>query len=94
MFFAFLVLIASLHEDGLLAVYRMEDKLSIMQMDNERLEIENERLGFEIQALKTEPAGIEKIAREKLNLVKPGELIYRIIPVPSSTDLPKVSSKH
>jgi cell division protein FtsB len=33
----------------------------------------------EIKALKSNPLAIEKIAREKLNLVKPGETVYQIV---------------
>jgi cell division protein FtsB len=34
---------------------------------------------LEIKVLKSDPYEIEKIAREKLNLIKPGDQVYRII---------------
>lgn len=34
----------------------------------------------EIDALKTDPVFVEKVAREKLNLVGPGEIIFRFEP--------------
>jgi cell division protein FtsB len=37
----------------------------------------NARLRREENDLKTDPNYVEKVAREKLGLVKPGELIYR-----------------
>ena len=83
MFFALMVFIASLSEDGLLAVYRMENELTELKMDNERLKVNNNYLRLDIQGLKTDPAGIEKVAREKLNFVKPGELVYQMIKKPS-----------
>ncbi len=84
MFFALMVLVSILNEDGLITVYRVEGELSKLQNDNDKLKIENNHLRLEIKELKTDPLAIEKVAREKLNLVKPGELIYRIVQQPIS----------
>lgn len=40
-------------------------------------ETKNARLRREENDLKTDPNYVEKVAREKLGLVKPGELIYK-----------------
>ena len=39
----------------------------------------NEKLRLEIIGLKSDPYEIEKIAREKLNLVKTGDKVYHIV---------------
>ena len=41
------------------------------------LEAENERLSRAISALQDDPAVIERIAREELGLVRPGERVLR-----------------
>ena len=51
---------------------RMNDKVT-------DLEKENRRLTGEVKSLKNDPAAIERVAREQLKLVKPGE---RVITIP------------
>ena len=57
-----------------------------MKKENEALRRQNNLLRKNIQALKSDPYAIEKIAREKLNLAKSGDQIYRI--VSTQTKLP------
>ena len=45
------------------------------------LELQNERLRETVALLKTD-AGVEEVAREKLGLVKPGELAFAVVPPP------------
>ena len=42
----------------------------------EQMKTENERLTQNIKALKTDPAAIEREAREQLHYARPGEVIY------------------
>lgn len=56
----------------------------VLQRDNRRLEAEVVRLEAlekqykgEIEALKTDPIYLERVAREKLNLVKPNETVFQ-----------------
>ena len=71
---AMLALAVFKHE-GLLDVWEREKKLATIQADITRIEVENKKLVEEIHALRTDPNAIEKIAREKLKLVKPGEIV-------------------
>jgi cell division protein DivIC len=55
-----------------------------LQRENRRLEAEVVRLEAlekqykgEIEALKTDPTYVERVAREKLNLVKPNETVFQ-----------------
>jgi len=55
-----------------------------LQRENRRLEAEVARLEAlerqyrsEIEALKTDPTYVERVAREKLNLVRPNETIFQ-----------------
>jgi cell division protein FtsB len=56
----------------------------VLQRENRRLEAEVVRLETlekqyksEIEALKTDPTYLERVAREKLNLVKPNETVFQ-----------------
>ena len=50
-----------------------------MKEENEGLRRQNDLLKEEITSLKSDPYAIEKIAREKLNLAKSGDQVYRIV---------------
>ena len=78
-FFLLLVLMAVFHENGILNAYRLEQEQLKMKHENERSQARNEKLRLEISALKSDPYEIEKIARERLNLVKPGDQVYHIV---------------
>ena len=74
-----LMMMAVFHENGILNAYRFEQEQVKMKKENEELRKKNDFLKEEILSLKTDPYTIEKIAREKLNLAKPGDKIYRIV---------------
>ena len=74
-----LIVMAVFHENGILNAYRFEQEQVKMKKANGGLKQQNDLLRQEILALKSEPYEIEKIAREKLNLAKPGDQIYRIV---------------
>ena len=78
-FFLLLVLMAVFHENGILNAYRLEQEQLKMKNENEILRARNEKFRLEIDALKSDPYEIEKIAREKLNLIKPGDQVYYIV---------------
>ena len=78
-FFLLLILMAVFHENGILNAYHLEQEQLKMKHENESLQVLNEKFRQEINALKSDPYEIEKIAREKLNLIKPGDQVYHII---------------
>ena len=57
---------------------KAEEYRVALTQQTERLALENERLEREI-ACAEEPAVIERVARTQLGLVKPGEIIFRVI---------------
>ena len=85
-FFMLLMLMAVFHENGILNAYRFEQEQVKMKEENDSLRRQNMLLQKNIRALKSDPYAIEKIAREKLNLAKPGDQVYRI--VTTQTKLP------
>ena len=48
--------------------------------DIKRLEREQARLKEELRLLKEDPEYLEKVAREKMGLIREGEMIYKILP--------------
>jgi cell division protein FtsB len=74
-----LIIMAVFHENGILNAYRFEKEQVKMKEVNSELKKKNELLRQEIVALKSDSYAIEKIAREKLNLVKTGDKVYRIV---------------
>jgi len=83
-FFLVMMGVAVFHEDGILTVFKFEGQMDTLESRNEALREENEQLQRTINALRSDPYAIEKIAREKLNLAKPDEKVYRILPYKSS----------
>ncbi len=67
-------------DEGVMTVYQFREELDLLKGENEALVHENKDLVKEIEALKTDPLSIETIAREKLQLTKPGEVVYQIVP--------------
>ena len=78
-FFLLLLLMAVFHENGILNAYQLEQEQHKIKTENENLRTKNEKLRMEIKGLKSDPYEIEKIAREKLHLVKPGDQVYHIV---------------
>jgi cell division protein FtsB len=78
--FLFLVfLIASLFgERGLIEVYQTQKKKNTLVQEKTRLLKEKRKLEREIKELETNPEAVEKKAREKLWLMKPGEIVILI----------------
>ena len=73
---AFVTLFLSFfHEKGVLQVRAQSQKLSALESEVSKIEAENKAITGEIHALRSDPSTIEKIAREELKLVKPGEVV-------------------
>ena len=60
-----------------MVVYRQKrSELNLVQNDVDRLQKENDEYVARIKALKSNPAAIEKEAREQLHYTRPGEYVY------------------
>jgi cell division protein FtsB len=70
------VLVLTVFNDkGMLQVRAQSKKLTTIEDDVNAIDAENKQLTKEIQALRTDPTTIERLAREELKLVKPGEIV-------------------
>jgi cell division protein FtsB len=63
---------------GFLAMRRIQREILKVRADLRRLSEENSDLGQEVKELKSDPYKIEKIARDELGMVRPGEIIIKI----------------
>lgn len=84
----FLVIHNIFSQNGILALRRQQKELHTLQQQIEQLQQENERLGKENRALKSDPAAIERMAREQMHMAKPGEKIYTLPDKPPATTTP------
>lgn len=65
---------------GVLAMRRTQQQAAEIRREINQLDTENKKLLDRVKALKTDPATIERIAREENGLARPGELIFKTQP--------------
>jgi cell division protein FtsB len=73
-----LYLLASftLGEMGLIKYFRMKAQYDALNVEITALKQDNAKLSGEVRALKYDPDHLEQIARDKLGLARPGEIVY------------------
>jgi cell division protein FtsB len=79
----FLALFALLLHDifgthGFIAMRRTQKEIDEIRMQIGRINDENKSLTDQVNALKTDPKSIERIAREEMGLARPGEVIFKL----------------
>lgn len=77
-FSLFMTFLAIYGDQGWRGIKRFQQEINKLQKRIELLQQENQSLAEEIQKLRTEPYYTEKIAREELGMVKPGEKVFII----------------
>jgi cell division protein FtsB len=71
------LLVGSLFGDrGILHLMTQRQRAEALAREIDELRDENARLTAEIAALRSDPAAIERIAREELGLARPGETVF------------------
>ena len=69
-------------DDGYVEYCKLKIKINKKHSEIQKLAMKNYKLNKTIQLLKNEdPFLLEKISREKLMLIKPGEVVYLIQPL-------------
>jgi cell division protein FtsB len=84
--FALLLLQDIFGTHGVLAMRESQKQAQEIRKDIKRLDDENKRMQDRVKGLKSDPATIEKIAREEMKLSRPGEVIFQTQPK-SATEL-------
>ena len=78
--------------NGMLAYQKKKAEYRSLQTDVNKIQKENDDLSQRIKSLKSDPATIEKEAREQLRYARPGEVIYTY-PNPPQRPAPPVAAK-
>jgi cell division protein FtsB len=85
--FAFLALL--IHDifgpHGVIAMRRTQREIEQIRQQIGKINAENKSLAEQVNALKTDPKAIERIAREEMGLARPGELIFKLPDNPKPT---------
>ena len=89
---AALLVTAVFGDKGVLELWRLRSEVAALHRDVQALEAESERLSRAITDLRDNPAVIERIAREVLGLVRPGERVLRFPKSPGAGDSPGTTS--
>lgn len=63
-------------EMGLVKYYRMKHQERALEAEISHYKQDNLRLREEVRALKSDAAYIERLARDKIGLARPGEIVY------------------
>src|SRR5512138_3498711 len=67
---------AAVDPSGIRKYLGLEGEVRRMRDENARLAAENAALAREARALRSDPAALERAAREELRFVRPGERVY------------------
>ena len=71
-----LLLHAMFGTNGMVVYRQKHAEMRALESEVERLQKENDRYVDQIKSLKSDPAAIEKEAREQLHYTRPGEVVY------------------
>ena len=63
---------------GFIAMRRTQKEIEDIRAQIGKVNAENKSLTDEVNALKTDPQSIERIAREEMGLARPGEMIFKL----------------
>ena len=85
LFLAAIILDAFFSESGILQVWTLEEEYKLLAVEISHLEGENAELEEEIEELRARPEAIERVAREQLGFVKPGEDTF-LFPSPTEEE--------
>jgi cell division protein FtsB len=64
---------------GLIQLWRLQQRQVALDREVMRLQVQQDSLRREIQLLQTDTTYIEKLARERYKMGKPGEKVYTIV---------------
>jgi cell division protein FtsB len=73
-----LALVSAFEPRGFRRHARLRAQAEALSQRNAQLREDNRRLTQEVEALRNDPAAIERAAREELGFVKPGEIVIHL----------------
>ena len=79
LFLVVMMAVAIGNDRGFLAMWRMQHDIVQLAYEVQAIELENRDLWHNIERLRSDMAYIERIAREELGLVRPGEIVFELV---------------
>lgn len=79
-FLVFLGILLAVFFPGYAKMQELRQKNRELEANIKRLEEENIALSQEKEKLEKDPEYLERVAREKLGIVKKGEIVYKVVP--------------
>ena len=73
-------------DEGLYTLLKLRQEINEMEAHIQRLEIEKAELESERDRLLNDPEYLERIAREKFRMAKPGEKVFHVVIESKKTD--------
>jgi cell division protein FtsB len=74
-----IIVLGIIYLPGISKYLKLKEKETQLDRDIAHLEQEIKLLKEEEHLLKTDPSHLEDVVREELGLVKPGEIVYKVI---------------
>jgi len=76
------IVLLALHDlfgaHGFLAMRRAQNQIVELRAEIQKLDAQNQTLSSQVDRLKTDPKMIERIARDEMNLQRPGEHVFKL----------------
>ncbi|MGH2668122.1 MAG: FtsB family cell division protein [bacterium] len=79
-------------ENGYLTLRQRRQEMRQLELEVRRLTEENQRFERQIQKLRSDPAAIERLAREEMKLARPGEFIFTLPAAPPPAPPPEAQA--
>ena len=76
-----LIVLGIIFTPGYVKIRKLAGLLKAQEEQIKEVKQNNKRLEEELAKLKHDPLYLEKVAREKLGVVRKGEVIYKVLPV-------------
>jgi len=70
---------------GFVRIWNLHQKKKELELESKKLQVQILDLQVEKDKLKNDKTYLEKMAREKLGMVKEGEKVYRFVPFPEDS---------
>jgi len=85
--------IITVSEQGIVRIIAFKHRIDKAAETVEVLKARRDSLKRELNAIADDPAAIERKAREELGMVKPGEIIYKLVPAREGPDKDKPADR-
>ena len=71
--------LAILFTPRFIQIHKLQTRSDNLTAELKKIQLENARLENELRLLREDPVYLEKVAREKFNKARQGEIIYKVV---------------